>query len=87
MIASDEVLERMQADGKITVHDADEVRNFASFLRATAGIPRDAENRTREQQERFAVAYNEHYPEAAAEQCPCLPGAPVHVHLAGGYAL
>lgn len=86
MIASDEVLERMQADGKISTHDADEVRNFQSFLEATAGIPRAAEHRTPEQQHAFAVAYSEHYPESAAEMCPCKPGAPEHVHLAGGYA-
>ena len=78
MIANDEVLERMQADGKITPADADEVRNFGDFLRATAGIPLNAEHRTPAQQEAFSAAYREHYPEdfarqqAAAElQQPC----------------
>jgi hypothetical protein len=68
VIASDETLERMQADGKITVHDADEIRNFGSFLAATAGIPRAAEHRTPEQARTFAKAYREHYPEDFARQ-------------------
>lgn len=60
-------LERMQADGRITVEDADEVRNFAGFLKATAGIPKQAARRTREQQSAFLAAYREHYPDDYAK--------------------
>lgn len=66
MIASDEVLERMQADGKISPDDADAIRTFGDFLDATAGIPKRREHRTPAQQEVFAAAYREHYPEAWA---------------------
>lgn len=65
-------VERMQADGKITVHDADEVRNFASFLAETAGIPTSPRERTREQQDAFYVAYARHYPEDFERTDPAL---------------
>jgi hypothetical protein len=58
----DEKLERMQADGKITVDDADEVRNFASFLEGVQGIPARGP-RTPEERKRFSEVYREHYPE------------------------
>lgn len=68
----DEQLDAACADGRMSVGDADEVRNFASFLEATTGIPRKADDRTPDQQRRFIAAYREHYPEdyarAVAEQ-------------------
>lgn len=56
-------LERAQADGRITTADADEVRNFRSFLTATVGIPARAADRTAEQQQAFLAAYRDHYPD------------------------
>lgn len=60
MSGIDDELEQMQADGRITVHDADEVRNFASFL-VNVGPVRD--RGTPEGRRRFRDAYREHYPE------------------------
>lgn len=54
-------LERMQADGRITTHDADEVRNFADFLTEVQGCP--VTGGTTEQVWRRRVAYARHYPE------------------------
>lgn len=59
----DERLEQLQADGTISVDDADEVRTFASFLRAVQGIPTKPGEATKEESKRFAEAYREHYPE------------------------
>lgn len=59
MIINDpEDLERMQADGRISIDDADEVRTFMTFL-DDAGPNR----------EHLAEAYAKHYPEdyAAAD--------------------
>ncbi len=55
----DSRLERMQADGKITTHDADEVRNFASFLEAAGPGPKSEFFSA----QRLRNAYREHYPE------------------------
>lgn len=61
----DEQLERMQADGRISTTDADEVRHFADFLGALsdAGVPPANRIRTDEQRAAFARIYAEHYPE------------------------
>lgn len=56
-----DALERAQADGRISTGDADEIRNFASFLRATTGVP--TRDRDPEQSRIFREAYAEHYPE------------------------
>lgn len=47
-------LERLQADGKISPADADEIRRFADFL-GDAGSPRE--------RDRLHVAMHRHYPE------------------------
>lgn len=59
----DDKLERMQADGRVTTTDADEVRNFADFLTATGGLPKDKATWTAEHRKVFGEAYREHYPE------------------------
>lgn len=59
----DQQLERMQADGRISVEDADEVRNFASFLVAMGALPKRGVDRTPEQQRQFIALYREYYPE------------------------
>jgi hypothetical protein len=59
----DQRLDQACADGRLTVGDADEVRTFASFLAATAGIPRDPSKATPEQSRRFREAWAEHYPD------------------------
>lgn len=61
----DEQLDRMQADGRITTGDADEVRHFADFLAAlgAAGVPAGGRFRNDEQRQAFARIYAEHYPE------------------------
>lgn len=70
MSALDEQLDRACADGRISQGDADEVRNFASFLQSV-GPPLHPDS-TPEDRERFREAYQEHYPEdyarAVAEQ-------------------
>lgn len=50
----DEQLERAQADGRISTHDADEVRRFGDFLSAVAEAPRGAAR---------VRIFLEHYPE------------------------
>lgn len=63
----EEQVERMQADGRITPQDADEVRTFASFLQAIQGIPTASDRRTPEQSKAWIEAYKEHYPEDHAQ--------------------
>lgn len=76
--ALDAQLERMQADGRITTNDADEVRNFADFLTAAGPAPKAAGF----DRDRFATAYKEHYPEeyarAVAEERARRAAAPAH---------
>lgn len=57
----EEKLERMQADGRITTGDADQVRTFSEFLKETAGLPK--KGGTPEQVWARRVAYARHYPE------------------------
>jgi hypothetical protein len=68
----DESIDQAVAAGRITEHDAAEIRRFRAFLVDTAGIPTRAADRTPEQQTRFVQVYREHYPEDfarhAAEQ-------------------
>jgi hypothetical protein len=52
-------LERMQADGQITTEDADEVRNFVSFLRECGPHHSSPDFDPK----RFGDAYRKHYPE------------------------
>lgn len=68
IIRGEDDLERLQADGKITPGDADEVRTYMDFLRAVVGIPTQAKDRTPEQQARFMAIYHEHYPEYAPKK-------------------
>lgn len=53
-------IERMQADGTITVHDADEVRNFVSFLGEAKGPKTGG---TEEEVWARRINYARHYPE------------------------
>jgi hypothetical protein len=66
----DDRLERMQADGQITVHDADEVRTFAAFLRDVGPPPTRAKPMDAEQAERVRKALWEHYPDQYPELNP-----------------
>jgi hypothetical protein len=65
----DDRLERLQADGKITTLDADEVRRFRDFLTAMhdAGIrpAKPGEPRSPEDAARAREIYLAHYPEYA----------------------
>jgi hypothetical protein len=65
-------------DGRLTDHDADEVRNFASYLEATVGIPTNAKDRSPEQQAIFLKAYKAHYPEDYAKVVEGLSWARKH---------
>lgn len=66
----EERLERACADGKVSLGDADEIRNFASFLEACGGTV--GPDSSPEERRRFREAYRTHYPEdyerAVAEQ-------------------
>lgn len=59
----EERVDQLAADGHITVHDADEVHNFAAFLRCTVGLPKDKSTWTDEHRKAFSAAYQHHYPE------------------------
>lgn len=62
----DAQLERAQADGRISIEDADEIRTFRDFLEATADLPgpaTPAQDWTPEQRRRYAEAYRDHYPD------------------------
>lgn len=67
----DDQLERMQADGRITPHDADEVRRFADFLTAMADTDvrpaKPGERRTPEAAAKARDIYLEHYLEHAPQ--------------------
>lgn len=52
----DSKLDRMQADGRLTDHDAEEVRRFAAYLKDVGQYPREA-RKARSQ------VYLQHYPE------------------------
>ena len=58
-IESPDVLERMQADGRISPEDADEVRNFADFLKECGPYP----GKPGSDRKRFREAYRKHYPD------------------------
>lgn len=60
----DDRLERMQADGQITVHDADEVRRFAAFLKGVGTRDHDG------YPERVRRGLWEHYPDQYPELNP-----------------
>lgn len=62
----DEQLDGMCADGRITVHDTDEVRNFADFLESSGPPP----GHPGFDRERFRAALLEHYPEELAKLAP-----------------
>jgi hypothetical protein len=68
----DERLERMQADGQITVGDADEVRNFASFLRSAPPPVRKGDDGkySPEDAKQMRDALWEHYPDQYPELDP-----------------
>lgn len=79
MIASDETLEQMQADGKIAPADADAIRAVQSFLTATAGIPIKPEHRTPEQAQQLLAVHREHFPDywrEVDEERECVATAP-----------
>lgn len=60
IINNEEDLERMQADGRISPEDADEVRTFMEFLRE---VPAHADRQTPEGRRQLREAYAKHYPE------------------------
>lgn len=73
----DERLNRACADGRITEHDAEEVRRFSEYLQAMAdaGIrpARRGETRSPEAAARARAIYLEHYPEHAPRaERPCI---------------
>jgi hypothetical protein len=70
----DDKLDRAQANGKISPGDADEVRRFASFLRAIEGVPTKAGGWTPRERRKFADAYREFYPEEYAAFDPAPSG-------------
>ena len=63
----DQQIDRLCVDGRITAHDADEVRNFADFLTAMAdaGIRpgKPGEPRTPEAAAKARAIYLQHYPD------------------------
>jgi len=73
-------IERMQADGTITIGDADEIRNFASFLRAAPGPMKRGERFSPEDAAQMRAALWEHYPDQYPELNPeRTPDAPTDV--------
>jgi len=60
IIASEQQLELMQADGRISPEDADEVRTFMAFLKEVGPYPSAKSGAARE---RIRKAYAKHYPE------------------------
>lgn len=66
----EDALERLQADGRITVHDADEVRTFAAFLHDVPKPPEPGVPTSAEYRERLRAALWEHYPDQHPELDP-----------------
>lgn len=62
IINDEEDIERLQADGKITPDDADEIRRFAGFL---AEVPPVEVRKTPEGRSEIRRVYLKHYPEYA----------------------
>lgn len=74
IITSEQHLELMQADGRISPEDADEIRTFMAFLKEVGPYPPAKSGAARK---RIREAYAKHYPEdyarAVAEARPAPP--------------